>query len=157
MNEDFEMLWDTFLLLHQLSLVVFVALFFLVGCLSWTSWDPCIPWVKFVHLWLHLFIFVNVNLLVRYHRSATKKVSGGIERELRFFAGDWSQVHLCLPHAWKGNGPKLQLRAQIMLLVDSLSFLIENYTTSLFTEVVDGSSNVQEVWKLLVRQIKVSN
>jgi hypothetical protein len=59
--------------------------------------------------------------------------------------------------AWKGNGPKLQLRAQIMLLLDSLLFLIENYTISLFAEVADGSSNVREVWKLSVQQIKVSN
>ena len=51
----------------------------------------------------------------------------------------------------------MQLRAQIMLPVDSLSFLIENYTISLFAEVADGSSNVREVWKLSVRQIKVSN
>jgi hypothetical protein len=29
--------------------------------------------------------------------------------------------------AWKGNGPKLQLRARIMLSVDSLSFLIRSY------------------------------
>jgi hypothetical protein len=41
---------------------------------------------------------VNANLLVRSHRSATKEGSAGNEGELRFFAGDWSQVHLCLPH-----------------------------------------------------------
>jgi hypothetical protein len=41
---------------------------------------------------------VNANLSVRSHRSATKEGSAGTEGELRFFAGDWSQVHLCLPH-----------------------------------------------------------
>jgi len=47
--------------------------------------------------------------------------------------------------AWKGNGPKLHLRAQIMLLVDSLLFLVEIYIISMFAEVADGSSNVREV------------
>jgi hypothetical protein len=41
---------------------------------------------------------INANLSVRSHRSATKEGSAGTEGELRFFAGDWSQVHLCLPH-----------------------------------------------------------
>ncbi|KAL9343337.1 hypothetical protein Peur_063768 [Populus x canadensis] len=41
---------------------------------------------------------VNAHLLERSHRSATKKGNVGTEGELRFFAGDWSQVHLCLPH-----------------------------------------------------------
>ncbi|KAG6742701.1 hypothetical protein POTOM_053624 [Populus tomentosa] len=36
-------------------------------------------------------------------------------------AGDWSQVHLCLPHVHEKE------MAQIMLSVDSLSFLIRSY------------------------------
>ena len=142
MNEDCEMLWDTFLLLHQLSLVVFVYEFLhsffclgvyhaLPGILAFLELNLCIfdftfscevpsigkstSFLSFLFCCMRVqvvYIFmismlksfhaspfpINAHLLVRSHHSVTKEGSAGTERELRFFAGDWSKVHLCLPH-----------------------------------------------------------
>lgn len=44
---------------------------------------------------------VNANLSEQLSPSTSKDASSDTEGELRFFAGDWSQVHQCLPHANK--------------------------------------------------------
>ncbi|KAG6741565.1 hypothetical protein POTOM_054830 [Populus tomentosa] len=70
-------------------------------------------------------------------------------------AGDWSQVHPCLPHVHeKEMGPKLQLRAQIMLSVDSLSFLIRSYDSRPFAllspnRYSERSNTYIDCWRLM--------
>jgi len=137
------MLCDIFLLLHHLSLLVCSSwVFALVSAWvwPWTSWDLCVPWGKFLHLWHHYFRWsswswkiyivlellvllnqgasavhfqdfnaevlqcltipnVNANLSEKLSPSTTEDASSDTEGELRFFAGDWSHVHQCLPHA----------------------------------------------------------
>ncbi|KAG5222734.1 histidine protein [Salix suchowensis] len=44
---------------------------------------------------------VNANLSEKLSPSTSKDASSDTVGELRFFAGDWSQVHQCLPHANK--------------------------------------------------------
>ncbi|KAJ6949144.1 hypothetical protein NC651_003223 [Populus alba x Populus x berolinensis] len=44
---------------------------------------------------------VNANLSEKLSPSTSEDASSDTEGELRFFAGDWSQVHQCLPHANK--------------------------------------------------------
>ncbi|KAL9380535.1 hypothetical protein Peur_026192 [Populus x canadensis] len=85
---------------------------------------------------------VNANLLVRSHHSATKEVSVGIEGELRSFVGDWSQVHLCLPHVHEkemdlscssGHRSKLPL-----LSVEAMMKVTRSKTSTLKTKRLGG-------------------
>lgn len=45
----------------------------------------------------------NANLPKKFHLAASNETNSATGTELRFFAGDWSQIHQCLPHTHRNE------------------------------------------------------
>ncbi|PIA43711.1 hypothetical protein AQUCO_01800040v1 [Aquilegia coerulea] len=51
--------------------------------------------------------FQDFNAEVEQHAPlATNELKSNIPAEVRFFSGDWSEVHKLLPHVWEKENPK---------------------------------------------------
>ncbi|XP_065861561.1 uncharacterized protein [Euphorbia lathyris] len=141
----------------------------------------------------------NVNANVNLSKRFWNETSSDPEVEMRFFAGDWSEIHQYLPHIEKENcssrkcpesGYDIILMAETIYSISAqeslygllkkciqgsdgvvymaakkhyfgvgggtrqfLSMLEKDgiMAANLVAEVADGSSNVREVWKLLMK------